>query len=103
MRRIGPKRQHRNFLAAWRQKRGLTQEALAEMVGTYKGQVSNWENGNRSLSFDAMAALAEALAIEPADLFRDPARESADELLRDMPDAVYEQALDLIKVLTSRR
>lgn len=101
--RIGPKKPRHNFLAAWRKKRGLTQEQLAERVGTYKGQVSNWENGNRSLSYDVMDALAEALDIEPADLFRDPARPSADELLRDAPDAVYEQALDMIKILVARR
>lgn len=101
--RIGPKKPRRNFLAQWRKDRELTQEQLAERVGTYKGQISNWENGNRSLSFDVLSALAEALNIEPMDIFRDPKRPSADELLRDAPPAVHAQVIDLIKVLVQRR
>lgn len=81
----------------------MTQEQLAERVGTYKGQISNWENGNRSLSFDVLSALAEALNIEPMDIFRDPKRPSADELLRDAPPSVHAQVIDLIKVLVQRR
>lgn len=101
--RIGPRKPRRNYLAQYRKKAGLTQEQLAERVGTYKGQISNWENGNRSLSFDVLSALAEALDIEPMDIFRDPERPSADELLRDAPPALHQQVIDMIKVLVARR
>ncbi len=101
--RIGPKTPRRNFLAKWRQKRELTQEQLADRLGTYKGQVSNWEGGKRALTFDVQAALAEALDIEPQDLFRDPDRPSADELLRDASPQLYKEAIEIIKVLVSRR
>lgn len=101
--RIGPKKPRRNYLAAWREQRGLTQDQLADRLDTYKGQISNWENGRRAMSFDVQAALAEALDIEPSDLFRDPERPSADELLRDVAPEVHQQAIDLIRVLVGRR
>lgn len=101
--RIGPRQPRRNFVAKWREAKGLTQEQLADRLGTYKGQVSNWENARRSMSFDVQAALAEALGIEPPDLFRDPARPSADELLRDVPAEVHNQAIDMIRILIGRR
>lgn len=101
--RIGPKQPRRNFLRKWRDHRGLTQEALAERLGTNKAQISNWENARRAMTFNVQAALAEALSIEPSDLFRDPDRPSADELLRDVPPEVHTQAIDLIKVLVGKR
>jgi transcriptional regulator with XRE-family HTH domain len=101
--RIGPKQPRRNFLAAWRKKRGLTQEQLAERVSTYKGQISNYESGTRKMGFEVQAALAEALDIEPTDLFRDPERPSADELLRDADPQVFNEAIEIIKVLVNRR
>lgn len=101
--RIGPKKPRRNFLAKWRAKRELTQEQLADRVGTYKAQISNWEGGKRALTFDVQSALAEALDIEPQDLFRDPDRPSADELLRDASPQVLSEAIEIIKVLVARR
>lgn len=103
VKRIAPKKLRRNYLAKWRQKRELTQEKLAEMLGTYKGQVSNWEGGKRALTFDVQSALAEALEIEPSDLFRDPDRPSADELLRDADPRIFNEAIEIIKVLVARR
>jgi transcriptional regulator with XRE-family HTH domain len=101
--RIGPKTPRRNFLAKWRTKRKLTQEQLADRVGTYKAQISNWEGGKRALTFDVQSALAEALDIEPQDLFRDPDRPSADELLRDASPQILNEAIEIIKVLVARR
>lgn len=112
--RIGPKTPRKHYLAAWRLKRGLTQEQLAERLGTYKSQVSNWENYRRDITPNVQLALAEALDIEPGDIFFDPAKPSPSELLRD--SAVHEmtlilnnqneetrqQALEMIKVLVRR-
>lgn len=101
--RIGPKQPRRSYLAKWREAKGLTQEQLADRVGTYKGQISNWESGRRSISSDVQAALAEALGIEPPDLWRDPARPSADELLRDVPPDVHSQAIELLRIFVQKR
>jgi transcriptional regulator with XRE-family HTH domain len=54
-----------NLLHAWREHRGLTQEELAEKVGTYSGQISLLENGKRQLSVKWLYRLADALDITP--------------------------------------
>jgi transcriptional regulator with XRE-family HTH domain len=101
--RIGPQQLRRNFLRQWRESKGLTQEQLAERVGTYKAQVSNWENAKRAMTFAVQSSLADALGIEPTDLFRDPARPSVDELLRDQPVEVVERAAEMVRILINRR
>lgn len=97
--RIGPRRPTRIFLKEWRELRGLTQEQLAGRLGTTDVTVSRWETGRAKLNTDVMAAIAEALAITPGDLFRDPGRPSADELLRDQPAEVVDQAVRLIQAI----
>ena len=54
-----------NLLQAWREHRGMTQEELAEKVGTYSGQISLLENGKRQLSVKWLYRLADALGITP--------------------------------------
>jgi transcriptional regulator with XRE-family HTH domain len=54
-----------NLLQAWREHRRLTQEELAEKVGTYSGQISLLENGKRQLSVKWLFRLADALDITP--------------------------------------
>jgi phage repressor protein C with HTH and peptisase S24 domain len=61
-----------NFLKAWREHRGLTQERLADAVGTGKVQISRLERAERRLTLDWMLKLAKALDIEPGDLTRAP-------------------------------
>jgi hypothetical protein len=85
-----PIRPVRHFLKEWRKHRGLTQQQLADRLPsgddgkpTGKDVVSRWERNERGISMDVQAALAEALSIAPADLFRDPAMPSADDLLRN--------------------
>ena len=40
---------------------GISQEALAVLIGTHQGQVSKFENGDSVPSSDVLAALARAL------------------------------------------
>jgi hypothetical protein len=47
----------------------------------------------------AQAAIAEALDIDPVDLFRHPALPSADALLRDQPPEVWNDAIKIIKAI----
>jgi transcriptional regulator with XRE-family HTH domain len=87
--KIGPSKPIRHFLKEWRKHRGLTQQQLADRLPTGddgkptgKDVISRWERDERGISLDVQVALADALSIDPADLFRDPATPSADELLR---------------------
>jgi transcriptional regulator with XRE-family HTH domain len=97
--RIGPKRARRQYLQQWREARGLTQQQLAERLDTGKDQVSRWESGKRGMSAGVLEALADALLIEPGDIFRDPAQPSADELLRGKPPELRQQAFSVIEAL----
>lgn len=57
------------LLKAHRIRRGLTQEALAERAGISTDMISKIESGNSGARFGVIEKLAEALQIDPAELF----------------------------------
>lgn len=97
--RIGPKKPFKLFIADWREKKGLTQQQLADRLGTTDVTISRWETRMRQADENAREAIAEALGIEPEDLRRHPDQPSADALLRDQPQEVVEQAIRLIQAI----
>jgi transcriptional regulator with XRE-family HTH domain len=97
--RIGPRKPFKVHIALWREHRGLSQQQLADRLGTTDVTISRWETGKRQPDLSAQAAIAEALDIEFSDLFRLPTTPSADALLRDQPEEVRDQAIRLIKAL----
>lgn len=69
----------RNYLKAWREFRGLSQEALADKVGTTKAVISLLENEKRPLSSKWLRKLAEALDSQPGHILdHDPNELPAD-------------------------
>lgn len=58
----------RNFFRAWRKHRGFTQEQLAGMIGVATASISQLETGKQGYTDSTLAALADALSCEPADL-----------------------------------
>jgi transcriptional regulator with XRE-family HTH domain len=95
--RINPKRSSdRHYIAEWRMKRGLSQEALADRIGTTKATISRWENNERDITFMALVAVAEALDLRVIDLLRDPGEPSADALLRQNPEK-RQGAVEMVK------
>jgi transcriptional regulator with XRE-family HTH domain len=97
--RIGPKKPLRLFISHWRENRGLSQEVLANRLGTSDVTISRWETGKRRPDENAQAALAEALDIDINDLRRHPDQPSADALLRDQPQEIRDQAIKLIMAI----
>ena len=97
--RIGPRRPKRTYLAEWRENRGLTQEQLGERLGVTGVTVSRWETGRALLNTNVLAAISEALSIEPMDIYRHPDQPSADALLRDQPVEIRDQAISIIRAL----
>jgi transcriptional regulator with XRE-family HTH domain len=89
----------RHYLQEWRLAKGLTQEQLADRVGTAKGVVSRHENDKRKLKMDKLAQYAEALGIETEQLFRDPAAPSLDELIRDVPPELKRQIFTVVTAM----
>lgn len=92
-------RPFRLYIAEWRDDKGLTQQQLADRLGTSDVTISRWETGKRRPDDNARAAIAEALDIQPLDLYRDPGQPSADALLRGQPPEVIDQAMKLIKAI----
>jgi transcriptional regulator with XRE-family HTH domain len=98
--RIRSSKPHRLFIAEWRKKQGdLTQQTLADRIGTTKGTISRWENGERDPPVAAVYAIAEALGIAAGDLFNDPARPSPADLFKGVSAEELSQALRVVEAL----
>ncbi len=61
----------RNRIREWREKRGLTQEEMAEKLGVHFTTYSRVENGHTGLSEQWIKRLCKALEVHPADLIGD--------------------------------
>lgn len=60
-----------NKLRAMRIQHGLSQEALAEAIGSTQECISRYENGERKPSIDIAARIARALGCKVDDLLTD--------------------------------
>ncbi|TGX54778.1 XRE family transcriptional regulator [Sphingomonas gei] len=58
-----------NLVALHRRRRGLTQQALADMIEMSPDMISRIETGGTGLRFPTIEKLAEALEVDPAELF----------------------------------
>lgn len=58
----------KNHLRAWREFRNMSQDDLAEKLGTAKGVISLLENGKRPLSDKWLYRLADALNTRPGHI-----------------------------------
>ena len=67
-----PSSRHRRALAVavreLRARKGMTQEQLSDASGRSRGFIADLESGRRGASFEAVAAVAEALEIPMAEL-----------------------------------
>ena len=61
-----------NRIRILRKERGLTQEEVAELVGTSFGTVSKLETGRRRLTSDWIARFAKAFDVPPTDIITEP-------------------------------
>lgn len=83
-----PRRQlpeYPNRVRFWRDQAGITQQALGELVGLTKVQISRLELGTRDLNFGYARRIAAALDVTVADLLTEADNPlAADEKLRDI-------------------
>jgi len=59
-------------LKEWREKRGLSQEKLAECVGVHENTIRKWEKSYREPRASDIAKLAQALHVTEAELLNGP-------------------------------
>ena len=57
-------------LRAYRQARGLSQEAFADLVGVHRTYMGGLERGERNLTLKSVERIADRLGVSPLDLLR---------------------------------
>ncbi|HEX3898341.1 MAG TPA: helix-turn-helix transcriptional regulator [Mycobacteriales bacterium] len=55
-------------LRRFRQDRGLSQEALADLIGVHRTYLGGVERGERNLTLKSVERIAESLGLEPMSL-----------------------------------
>ena len=91
-----------NFLREWRQFRGMTQQQLAEAVGTNANMIQYLENGERGLSAKWLRKLAPALDTTAGMILdHDPNDLDSDvvEIWATASNRVRRQIIDVTKAL----
>lgn len=89
------------FLKQWREHRGLSQDALAARLDTTGATISRIENGKNNFKREMLEELAEALGIEPGDLFRDPTKPDYElwKIVTGLAPEKQQQALRILRAL----
>lgn len=75
-------------LATLRQKRGLTQQALADQIGVHVVQLRRYEGGKNQPTLDVLRKLAVALSVSANELLFEEGERGPDEDLRLQFEAV---------------
>lgn len=92
-----------NRIREYRDKLGLTQEALAERIERSWRLVADLERGAVGMSMDTLFALCNVLRVTPNDLLLPGGDADADELawlsaaLKNSPARVRETAVDILR------
>lgn len=61
-------------LRSYREARGLSQEAFADVLGYHRTYVGGLERGERNLTLKAVERIAQRLKMDPLELFKRPRR-----------------------------
>lgn len=59
-------------LRRYREQRGLSQEALAEVIGVHRTYMGGLERGERNITLKSLERLAATLKLNPLDLLAKP-------------------------------
>lgn len=94
----------RTFIKDWREKRGLSQERLAERLDMSPAQLSRIENAVQGYTQDVLEAIADALETDAASLImRDPnAPEAIWSIWEHAQPAERRQIEEVAKVITKK-
>jgi transcriptional regulator with XRE-family HTH domain len=59
-------------LRRYRQERGLSQEAFADLVGVHRTYMGGLERGERNLTLRSLERIAAMIDVDPLELLRGP-------------------------------
>ena len=78
-----------------REKKKLTQEKLAEVVGIGQRNLSKIECGKNFVTSETLAKIISALKIKPADLFNFEHNKDTRELKEELLEAIQNETVDI--------
>lgn len=94
----------RLFLKEHREAKGVSAEAMAGRLGIERESVYRLERESMSrASPEKQLAYAQALDIDPSDLWHPPGTTRLDALVADAPEEVRQMAVDIVRRLISGR
>lgn len=103
---MGKKRKHtQHFLREWREYRLMTQEQLADRLGTTKGVISLLESGERGLSDKWLRRLGAALDVRPGwilDYTPETLNTSVLEVWGEIPNDMHDQAIKVLQTFMKK-
>lgn len=97
--RIGQRRRAHLYIDEWFEHRGLNDAKVAAKLEIDRTTVWKWRTNPSRLDPGKMEALAAALDIEPAELYRPPTRPSLDAITKDFPDDLQQKAAEIVRLL----
>ncbi len=100
--RIRKRAKRRLFLKEHREAKGVSTPELAERLGITRVGVYRQEREPRRVNSEKQAAWAEALGVQPEELWRRPGRPSLDAMIEAAPKKVQDMAVDIVKRLIRR-
>lgn len=99
--RIRKSARKRLFLKEHRESREISASVMAGRLGIERESVYRLEREQWRVTADKQAAYADALGIEPEDLWRPPGHPSLDSMVKGMPADVQEMAADIVRRLVA--
>jgi DNA-binding XRE family transcriptional regulator len=97
--RIYQGRRRRLFLREHREAKEVSATTMAGRLGIERESVYRLERNPYTMDFHKQIAYAEALGIEPEDLWRPPGTPSLDGLVAEAPDELRRKAAEMITIL----
>lgn len=87
------------YIEEWFEFRGLNDEKVGDRLGLDRTTIWKWRKNQSRLDPGKMEALAQALDIEPAELYRPPSSPSLDAIAKDYPDDLKQKAAEIVRLL----
>jgi transcriptional regulator with XRE-family HTH domain len=97
--RIGPRKPPRLYIREWMRTKKLTQTEMANRLDCSNGTVSKLVTGHMEMTVNWLQGFADAMQIDPVDLFRDPNTPTQFDLLRGETPTKQAEIVRVIKAL----